>query len=88
AISEAFRALVDEKMNRATGTIRTAAELDEATQEQLKRALEKRTGKQLDLDVVIDPSLIGGVRAEVGTLVFDGTIKSELEKLRETLRPV
>ena len=88
SISVAFSALVADKTNRAKGTIRTAAELDPSTQESLKYALEKRTGKKLDLTIIVDPSLIGGIRAEVGTLVFDGSIKAELEKLRETLRPV
>ena len=86
AISEAFAALVADKTNRATAVIRTAATLDANTQEQLKRALEKRTGKKLEITVAIDPSLIGGIRAEVGTLVYDGTIKAELERLGETLR--
>ena len=86
ATSEAFATLVSERMNRATATVRTAAELDPSTQEQLKWALEKRTGKQLDMTVTVDPSLIGGLRAEVGTLVFDGSIKAELERLGEALR--
>ena len=88
SISEAFSKLVADNKNRATAVIRTASELDESTTEALKRALERRTGKQLDLTVTIDPSLIGGVRAEVGTLVFDGSIKAELAKLRESLRSV
>ncbi len=88
SISETFSALVDERLNRAVATIRTAAELNEQTQAQLKAALERRTGKTLDLTIVVDPSLIGGVRAEIGTLVYDGTIKAELAKLSETLRLV
>ncbi len=87
-ISEAFSKLVADNKNRAAAVIRSAAELDPSTTEALKWALERRTGKQLDITVAIDPSLIGGVRAEVGTLVFDGTIKAELEKLRESLRAV
>ena len=86
SIAEAFAGLVADKTSKATAIVRTAAELDPSTQEQLKWALEKRTGKKLEMDVTVDPSLIGGIRAEVGMLVFDGTIKAELDKLRESLR--
>lgn len=87
-IAEAFDALVADKTNRATANIVSAAQLDSSQQEQLKRALEKRTGKKLDLKVTVDSSLIGGIRAEVSGIVFDGSIRAELDKLRETLRPM
>ena len=88
AIADAFASLVNKSTNRASALIRTASKLDSKTQDALKRALEKRTGKTLDMSIEVDPSLIGGIRAEVGTLVFDGTIRAELDRLKETLRPV
>ena len=43
------------------------------------------TGKNVAVDAVVDPALIGGVLAKVGSTVYDGTVKSQLEKLRKQL---
>jgi F-type H+-transporting ATPase subunit delta len=47
--------------------------------------LSQRTGKAIDLSVHVDPSLIGGVIATVGGLVFDGSIRTQLSQLHSTL---
>jgi len=53
------------------------------------KAIESRlgavTGKNVAIDAVVDPALIGGVLAKVGSTVYDGTVKSQLEKLRKQL---
>jgi F-type H+-transporting ATPase subunit delta len=53
------------------------------------RAIESRlgavTGKNVAIDAAVDPALIGGVVAKVGGTVYDGTVKSQLEKLRKQL---
>jgi F-type H+-transporting ATPase subunit delta len=51
----------------------------------LVEALARRTGKQIDLSVHVDPSLIGGAIATVGGLVFDGSLRKQLSQLRGTL---
>jgi F-type H+-transporting ATPase subunit delta len=43
------------------------------------------TGTTVKVDAVVDPSLIGGVMATVGSTVYDGTVKTQLEKLRRQL---
>jgi F-type H+-transporting ATPase subunit delta len=80
-----YCALDDARQGVVHGKLTSAAELPDQAVDKIKRALEKRTGKKVDLEVLVDPELIGGVRAEVGSMVFDGTIRSELERLRETL---
>ena len=84
-IARAHRELVDEQAGRARATITSAAPLDPQVEQRLKSALEKQTGKTVLLDKKVDPSLIGGVVTQVGDLVFDGSVKSQLESLRNDL---
>lgn len=84
-IAETVKKLSDERANRIQATVEAAEQLTPDALERLKAALEKRTGRKVDLDVTVDPSLIGGVRTRVGSIVFDGTIRTELDRLREAL---
>jgi F-type H+-transporting ATPase subunit delta len=84
-IARAHRELVDQQAGRARATITSAAPLDPAVEARLKGALEKQTGKTVLLDKKVDPSLIGGVITQVGDLVFDGSVKSQLDKMRQEL---
>lgn len=84
-IAEAVQAIADDRAGRTTAYVETATELSAAATDQLKRALEKRTGKKLALEVSINPELIGGIRARVGTFLLDGSIQTELSRLREKL---
>jgi F-type H+-transporting ATPase subunit delta len=85
AIAESFRKLADDRAGRIRAEVRSAGELTPTAAEQLRAALERRTGKKVDLAVTVDPELIGGLRAQVGSLVFDGTLRAELQRLRATL---
>jgi F-type H+-transporting ATPase subunit delta len=62
-----------------------ASPLDPAQRERLRRALSTRTGREVELDVKVDPSLLGGVVASVGTLLFDGSLRTQLTQLRASL---
>lgn len=84
-ITEAFRDLADERRGRLRATVHSAAALSPDTEDRLRRALEKKTGRSIDLETHVDPSLIGGLRARVGSLVFDGTIRTELDRLKDQL---
>jgi F-type H+-transporting ATPase subunit delta len=84
-IARAHRELVDEQAGRARAVVTSAAPLDATVESRLKGALEKQTGKTVILDKRIDPTLIGGVVAQVGDLLFDGSIKTQLEQMRQDL---
>jgi len=71
--------------DKETAEIRTAVELDEATLANLVEALSKATGKTLDVKVILDENVIGGISAKVGDQVIDGTVRSRLNKLKETI---
>src|SRR5688572_8276325 len=83
AVATAFRDEVDARVGRVRATILTAKPLDAAALSDIVRSLEKRTGKKIVPDVEVDPSVIAGVRAKIGGLVFDATVKSQLERLRQ-----
>ncbi len=84
-IAKTVNELADERAGREQAYVTSAIEMSEGSIDQLRRALEKRTGKKIEMNVTVDPALIGGIRAEVGSFVLDGTIRTELERLRIAL---
>jgi F-type H+-transporting ATPase subunit delta len=85
SIHEEYGRLADEASGRTTAKVIAASELGEERAERLRRALTRRTGREVQLDVEVDPSLLGGVIAKVGDLVFDGSLRSQLRQLRGNL---
>lgn len=83
SIAWAFRDEVDIKVGRVRATILTAKELSSSALADIVRGLEKRTGKKVVPEVEVDPSVIAGVRAKIGGVVFDATVKSQLDRLRQ-----
>lgn len=62
--------------------VTVAAPLDDAKRQALTAALERATGKTLDVKIVVDPTVIGGVRAKIGDTVIDGSLAKRLDDLR------
>ncbi|HYU15703.1 MAG TPA: ATP synthase F1 subunit delta, partial [Candidatus Acidoferrum sp.] len=73
------------RRNRAVAEVRTAVPLSDEQRERLSAALSKATGKTVELKVLVDPAVIGGVLARVGDQVIDGTVRRRLELARERL---
>lgn len=63
--------------------VRTATELSDDQVARLAAALEKKTGKKIQVKIVVDPSVIGGVVAKVGDTVLDGSVQHRFTELRE-----
>jgi F-type H+-transporting ATPase subunit delta len=85
-------AIVDEFLKMAAGArqrevaeVTSAVPLDDAQKERLAQALSKATGKQVEVLVIVDPYVLGGLRARIGDRVIDGTVRTRLENLREIL---
>lgn len=85
AIREAYQRLAEAAAGRVRGEVISASPLADEQVNALGTALSERTGRQVDLDVSVDPTLLGGVVARVGDLVFDGSLRSRLEGLRVDL---
>lgn len=69
----------------AIAEVRSAIPLDGDQQRRLAEALSASLGKEVEVKVVIDPSVLGGISARVGDLVIDGTVRHRLEQLKEAI---
>ena len=78
-------AQVSQQRNQEVAYVRSAIELNGAQTKKLEKALSQATNKQLDLKVVVDPNLLGGVVATIGDTVIDGSVKTKLQKFREKM---
>jgi F-type H+-transporting ATPase subunit delta len=85
-ILDELSALAAEARNAAVAEVRSAVPLDEDQQKRLGEALSSATGKKVDVKVIVDPSVIGGIAAKIGDTVIDGTIKRRLEQLKEQVK--
>jgi F-type H+-transporting ATPase subunit delta len=85
-IASYYRDLADELKGVIKASIVSATELSSDAVEKIKGALSKKTGKNIVLNVEQDPSLIGGVVTKIGDLVLDGSVKTQLINMRETLK--
>jgi F-type H+-transporting ATPase subunit delta len=65
--------------------VRSAIELDAARQKKLAKALSDNLGLDVEVKVIVDPSVLGGVSARVGDTVIDGTVRHRLDQLKEGL---
>ena len=74
-----------EALEEAVATVHTARELSADEQQRLASALAQQYGKDIQLHVVVDPELIGGLRVEIGDDVIDGTVVSRLDEARRRL---
>jgi F-type H+-transporting ATPase subunit delta len=85
AIEAEYVKLADEAAGRAKARIRTAQPLTDAQRERLARALAARAGRAVELEVEVDPALIGGLVAQLGDTVYDGSLRTQLVQLRSAL---
>ena len=86
AIEDLYQKLADELKGIARASLVSATELPSETVEKIRAALSKKTGKDIILDTQQDPELIGGIVTRIGDLVLDGSIKTQLYNMRESLQ--
>jgi len=84
-IEETYRTLADELSGILSAKITAAIELDDTQQQAIASSLEKQTGKQVAVTVQVNPDLIGGVQAEIGGRLFDGSVRTQLTRIEESL---
>jgi F-type H+-transporting ATPase subunit delta len=85
AITEAYDELADNAEGLLTAEVISASPLDDRRKDRLRRALSERTGREVRLEMQVNPALIGGAIAKVGDLVFDGSLRTQLRQLRANL---
>lgn len=84
-ITEAFASVLDERMGVVQADVRSATPLSDGRQQELQVELSRLAGKQVRGAFSVDSSLIGGVVARIGSTVYDGSVRTQLESLRERL---
>ncbi|MFY9587554.1 MAG: ATP synthase F1 subunit delta [Actinomycetota bacterium] len=75
--------LAAQERNKAVAEVRSATPLDGDQRQKLVDAIAKATGKNVELKVLVDPSVVGGLLVRVGDQVFDGTVRRRLQMARE-----
>lgn len=82
AVAEAAASSRDKEL----AEVRSAVALDDQTVQRLAAALGRATGKDVEVRVIVDPSIIGGIVATVGDTVIDGSIAKRVESVRQAVR--
>ncbi len=85
-IARAYLRLADEAAGRQQAEITTATPLAPEAAIRIKSALEKATGKTIVITTKVDPEIIGGVVAKVGSYLIDGSVRANLQRMRASLR--
>ncbi len=85
SIVGAFESLVDERLGFVAADIRSAHALSDVQRASLETQVSRLSGKKAKLKFSTDPALIAGVVARVGSTVYDGSVRGQLERLRTRL---
>jgi F-type H+-transporting ATPase subunit delta len=86
SINDFYQKLADELKGIARASLVSATELSSETVEKIRDALSKKTGRNIILEVEQDPDLIGGIITRIGDLVLDGSVRTQLLNMRESLK--
>ncbi|MFZ0961939.1 MAG: ATP synthase F1 subunit delta [Terriglobia bacterium] len=84
-ITQAFRDIADARMGIVRVKISSAADLSRAERELLQGRFNELTRQQSELEFHLDGGLIGGLVAQIGSTVYDGSIRGQLDRIREQL---
>ena len=84
-INERFAVVLEERSGVVTADVTSARPLSETEKADLQASLNKLTGKKVNPNFIIDQNIIGGVVTKIGSTVYDGSIKTKLEELRQEL---
>jgi F-type H+-transporting ATPase subunit delta len=87
-IARSYGALLDAKVGRVRATVTAAQPLAAEDVQKLREAIARMTGHSIVLEAKTDPRILGGVVAQVGATQYDGSLKTQLEKLRNELKQV
>jgi F-type H+-transporting ATPase subunit delta len=86
AIYDQFRHQINEREGIVIAEVTTAVELAAAEREALRRKLQQMTGKRVELQFKVAPALIAGAITRIGSIVYDGSVRTRLEIIKEQLK--
>jgi F-type H+-transporting ATPase subunit delta len=85
AIAEGLSIMIHNALDIVIAEVSTAHQLDPAEVRELTTALEKKTGKTVEVQLRTDPTLLGGMVARIGSEIFNASVSGRIEKLRHNL---
>jgi F-type H+-transporting ATPase subunit delta len=85
AIEEEYQRLADVSAGRVRATVTTAIELERADRDRVAKELSARLGKDVQLTLVVDPRILGGLKLQYGDRVVDASVATRLQQLRRRL---
>ena len=84
-IVDCYRELMDEALRTVRASVKTAFPLSDELIQKLQQGLEAQTQKKVDMTVIEEPSLLGGIVVRVGDTVYDNSIRTQLNNIRNLL---
>lgn len=87
-IESSYRSLLNKRKNILSASLRCSEPLADSSIANIKAQLTEHLGKKLELEVKVDPSLIGGVVLKIGDQVIDGSLKGKLKSIEKALMSV
>src|ERR1051325_1025401 len=85
-VYEQYRRLINERRGVVVAEVTTAQPLNAQEQAQLGRRLQALTGKQVEFQFKTDAALIGGVITRIGSVVYDGSVRTQLQEIEQRLK--
>ncbi|MBN9681021.1 MULTISPECIES: ATP synthase F1 subunit delta [unclassified Corallococcus] len=85
-IARLYRDMADARAGRVRGQVTSAVPLSAAAVAQLQQSLTQLTQRNVVLETKVDPALLGGVAAQVGGTLYDGSLRTQLEQMRRELK--
>ena len=84
-INRKFAAILDERAGMVAAIVTTARPVPENAQQSLRDKLTSLTSKKVRVDFQQDPELIGGLVTRIGSTVYDGSIRNQLQQIKERM---
>ena len=84
-IERAFNLFLQEKLGRIEAGITVAQEISEVNVGKLEKAISRYSGKEVTVNITIDPAIIGGIVTRIGSVVIDGSIHTQLNQIRQSI---
>lgn len=85
-IRKAYQDFLDAASGKVKAQVLSAIDLDAAQQQKIAAVFSQVMRKSVDVEIAVDPSLIGGLVVEVEGMVYDGSIKTQLSKIKQSLK--
>ena len=86
SVLDALEAMINDQLNVAIADVRSAHKLNEQEIAQLRKTLEQKFGKRVEVRVETDPALLGGFVAQIGSEIFDASVVGKIHKFRDQLQ--